>query len=57
MEGYIMKKFKELKENELTAITGGSFVGYYLGRFLASATHYYGKTVTKGHMHSSTINN
>ncbi|ERL43682.1 bacteriocin [Lactiplantibacillus paraplantarum] len=52
-----MKKFKELKENELTAITGGSFVGYYLGRFLASATHYYGKTVTKGHMHSSTINN
>ncbi|MEJ1303661.1 ComC/BlpC family leader-containing pheromone/bacteriocin [Lactiplantibacillus plantarum] len=50
-------KFKELKEKELTTITGGSFIGYWIGRALASSTHYYGKTVTKNHMHSSPINN
>lgn len=46
--------FKELKDTELTNITGGTAVGVAIGHLLAGVVHYYGKTASK--IHKSPIN-
>jgi len=46
--------FKELKDTELTNVTGGTAVGVAIGHLLAGVVHYYGKTASK--IHKSPIN-